>query len=109
VHAQVAPTLNFLNNNGLRYAVSFDEEPPQIVNIHAGESLPVWEKWVASNINKTTTEHKIAQPGHHVLKFWMVDAGVVLEKLIVDFGGVKASYLGPPESRIVPAAATSDR
>jgi hypothetical protein len=40
----------------------------------------------------------MARPGEHVLKFWRVDAGVVLEKLVIDAGGVTPSYLGPPAS-----------
>ena len=106
VQVFLAPTLNFHNDQGLRYAISFDDEPPQTVNIHAGENLQVWEKWVADNTNVTTTEHQLREPGQNVLKFWMVDPGIVLEKLVVDAGGVKPSYLGPPESTSWPAEAS---
>ena len=98
VQAFVSPTLNFTNGEGLRYAVSFDDQPPQLVNIHAGENLQAWEKWVADNANVTSSEHHLDKAGEHTLKFWMVDPGIVLQKLVVDTGGLQASYLGPPES-----------
>jgi len=44
------------------------------------------------------SKHAIARSGLHVLKFWMVDPGIVLQKLVVDAGGMRPSYLGPPES-----------
>jgi hypothetical protein len=98
VLALVAPTLNFHNNEGLRYAISFDDQPPQIVNVHAGENMRLWEKWVADNVNETRTNHKLDTPGAHTLKFWRVDPGIVLEKVIIHHGKLPASYLGPPES-----------
>jgi hypothetical protein len=53
---------------------------------------------VANNIIIKTTSHYIFQPGKHTIKYWMVDPGVVLQKLVVDFGTLKASYLGPQET-----------
>lgn len=94
----VSPTLNFHNTDGLKYAVSFDDAPPKIVNLHKDTSLHAWEKWVSDNIIETSSEHNIDKPGEHTLKFWFVDSGVVVQKLIIDTGGLKPSYLGPPES-----------
>jgi len=98
VEAILAPTLNFVPGRGLRYAISFDDQPPEIIDALARNSLADWEKSVADSVRKVTSTHILAGPGYHTLKFWMVDPGVVLQKLVVDVGGVKPSYLGPPES-----------
>ncbi len=104
VKVYVCPTQNFLNTEGLRYAVSFDDQAPQIINIHENETVPdwkyppYWNQAVMENIKLTTSEHILEEPGEHTLKFWMVDPGIVLQKIVIDAGGVKPSYLGPPES-----------
>lgn len=101
VQAYFSPTLNFHNDEeGLRYAVSFDDEAPQIISINNKvNTAGRWNGWVANNIIIQKTEHSILKPGRHTLKFWMVDPGVILQKLALDFGGIQPSYLGPPETK----------
>ena len=57
-----------------------------------------WEKCVEDNVRHSVTSFHLSDPGYHTLKIWMVDPGVILEKIVVNLGGVKPSYLGPPES-----------
>jgi hypothetical protein len=94
----VSPTQNFTGGEGLRYAVGFDNNKPEIVNIHADHSVAGWEKTVAENINKTSTKFSLEKPGKHILKFWMIDPGIVLQKIVVKTTNIGNSYLGPPES-----------
>ena len=104
VRAYLSPTLNFTGaSTGLRYAVSFDDEPPQVVNIQADTTLRAWERSVAESIIATVTTHTLSKPGPHVLKFWMVDPGVVLQKLVIEAKDIGSTYLGPPESFYRPA------
>lgn len=108
VWAFLSPRSNVLASPGLRYAVSFDDAQPQVVDIikaTGADSTAMnrqWEWTISDNVNRTATRHTIAGPGTHVLKFWMVDPTVVLQKLVVDTGGLRPSYLGPPESRRIP-------
>ncbi len=100
LQAYFSPTLNFHADEGLQYAVSIDNEAPQIISINKDDNNQrLWNDWVANNIIIRHTQHRISSPGKHVLKFWMVSPGVVLQKLVVDLGGVKQSYLGPPETK----------
>jgi hypothetical protein len=57
-----------------------------------------WARSVLDGVRKVVTTQEFLGKGAHVLKFWMIDPGVVLERVVVDFGGVRDSYLGPPES-----------
>jgi len=96
-------TLNFVQGRGLRYALSFDDQPLQIVtavpaDYTAMDGNPDWETTVKDGVRKVTTPFTLSKTGYHTLKFWMVDPGVVLQKLVVNLGGVQPSYLGPPES-----------
>jgi hypothetical protein len=98
VEAILVPTLDFVPGRGLRYAISLDDQPPQVIDVLAHNTLADWEKSVEDNVRTVKSTYILARPGYHTLKFWMVDSGVVLQKLVVDLGGVKPSYLGPPES-----------
>jgi hypothetical protein len=100
LQAYFSPTLNFHNDEGLRYAIAIDEELPQVISINKEDNnTRIWEGWVANNIIIKTTNHTISKPGKHTIKFWMMSPAIVLQKIVADLGGVKPSYLGPPETR----------
>ncbi len=105
VWAYLSPRAGVLPTAGLRYAVSIDDAPPQVVDLvkatgadHTAMNRQ-WERCTSDNVSLTATRHVIAEPGPHVLRFWMVDPTVVVQKLVVDTGGLRPSYLGPPESK----------
>jgi len=98
VNVHLSPTLNFHNNQGLRFGISFDDKPPQIINMHRNRTFLDWEESVRNNISIAASTHVVDEPGLYTLKFWAVDPGVVLQRIIVETRDVKPSYLGPPES-----------
>jgi hypothetical protein len=87
----------------LRFAVALDEAAPQLVELVVNDGGAGWAQGVLDNIRIATTKLKVSAPGAHTLRVFGLDAGVVLDKLVIDCGGLKPSYLGPPET------ATSDR
>jgi len=104
VEFHVAPSLDYQPERPLRFAVSFDDAPPQIIAI--GTDPNQWEPWgtaVGEGVRRVRSTHQIGKPGRHTLKVWAVTPGVVLERIVIDTGtarrpGVRPSYLGPVES-----------
>jgi hypothetical protein len=101
VYVGLAPNLPFIPGRDLRFAVSVDEGAPQmVVGIPRTHSVNArdWNgnvqdecRWVSANV-------QIPSTGYHTLKFWVVDPGITMQRIVVDLGGMKASYMGPPES-----------
>ena len=104
VEVHLAPTLNFKNGSGLKFALSVDDNEPQVINMHEGNEVPDWKyplwfnRAVSNSVMVEKSKHKVSTKGLHTLKIRMIDNGIVFQKIIIDNGGLKASYLGPPES-----------
>jgi hypothetical protein len=70
------------------------QDPPMI-----GDLPPGWNKAVQDCVwTKTLDLHEALQTGRHVIKVRLCNQNLLLEKLVVDLGGVRESYLGPPPS-----------
>ena len=96
----LSPTLNFNANKGLRYALSFDGGKEEIINFngHYDGSLG---KWQGERIIQSVTKMSVAGVGNRTLRVRALDPGIVFQKIIINFGGLKPSYLGAPESEYV--------
>jgi len=73
---------------------------------HGQDLPPGWGFAVADSVwgrigNYTTTRHNVTQAGAYKLRIWALMPSLIVQKVIVDLGGVRPSYLGPPESFLV--------
>jgi hypothetical protein len=100
--AYLVPTHPVSSGVGLRYAIGFDGQPPQLVAVGADLQIPsrAWSLNVLNSATVGTSTHEIKTAGKHVLRMYAVDSGVVLDKIVLDLGGLKPSYLGPSETRL---------
>ena len=87
-------------NEELRYGVSIDDIFMAQPTISSHEYSQSWSENVLKNCSIKKTTMKVAGPGRHTLKIHCGDAGVVLQKIVLDFGGMKRSFVGPPTTKV---------
>ncbi len=92
LHVDCLPTQPVGPDRGVRVAISLGNQPPRVLSVND------MQQSVLSNLRRWTTSLTIGAPGHHTLKVWMVDPGVVIDKLVLYTTKPKQSYFGPPES-----------
>jgi hypothetical protein len=114
----ISPALNYLGDyDPLEYAVSLAPQGGNAADVPVksvrpvgatvGSNMPAgWGTAVADNVwglrgGYTTTSFAVPREGAYTLRVWALMPGVVVQKILLDLGGVRASYLGPPESFLV--------
>ena len=87
-------TLNF-NSTGLRYVLSIDGQEKEInVNGHYKGELGQWQR--ESVIDSETILQ--LKGGKHTLTVRPLDNGLILQKILINLGGMHKSLLGPEET-----------
>lgn len=101
----LAPTFPFNGNRGQSIVVGLDGNE-QTINV---SELSKWIKdgyhdqnyqWESTRINlqKVPVNVQKTADGMHTLTLSPLDPGVIIERIVLDFGGSRKSYLGEPES-----------
>lgn len=105
VHVVVKSTLDFLNRGGHRYEVSLDGGAPVTVNFNADlldtpqYQYTVFYPTVARRVVEKTVRLPLRKDSmEHLLELRPLDPGIVFEKVVMDFGGYRPSYLFGAES-----------
>jgi hypothetical protein len=101
VIVHTAPTNPLTEDSRLPYAVGIDGGEPVKADMlpadfAAGESWH-WSESVMNNVHTHDTKHHLTA-GVHTLRFYVLHAAIVLQKLVITKDALPYSYFGPQES-----------
>jgi hypothetical protein len=77
------PTHPLVPDRGLRFAVGLDDAPPQVLICDVKDGSPEWAQGVLNNYVTVATRLNVPAAGEHALRIYGIDAGVVLEQLLI--------------------------
>ena len=103
LHVRLLPTHPLVTGRGLRLAIAIDDGTPLPLAVTTGfePKRAEWMERVLANATEATLKlPQLLTPGWHTVRLVAVDAGVVVDKIVLDLGGLPPSYDGPAETRL---------
>jgi len=103
VYTYVAPTFPLDTDkelHGARYGVMVDNSPVFLPDAWAYYYTTPWIQSILKNCRINKTSHYIGGPGKHTLKIYCAHPGVMLQKVVIDMGGLKNSSNGPEPTKV---------
>ena len=104
IHIVVKSTLDYLNKGGLTYSVQLDQGEVQTVNFNHNlnekkENIySIYYPTVARRVVESIVTLPVVEGEFHTLTIKPNDPAIIFEKIVVDAGGYKPSYLFMIES-----------
>lgn len=101
IMAYSAPSNPLTEEGRLPYAIAIDNDEPVVTNMlpqeFAAGISQHWSQSVLNNVHTHSTEHSLTA-GLHTLRFYVMDAALALQKLVISKATLPYSYFGPQES-----------
>lgn len=100
VYTYALPTFPTTKSDGTRFGVMIDDGDVKYISNDAKEYSGEWRDNVARNASIKSVTLNVNKPGRHTLKLICRDPGMIVQKIVIDLGGMKRSYLGPSPMRL---------
>ncbi len=100
VYVYALPVFPLSPSKGARYAISIDDIITYNHDITTKEYSDAWNENVLRNSAITESDIFITEPGKHTLKIMARSQGMVIQKVVIDLGGLKDSYTGPLSTKV---------
>ncbi|MEO8853806.1 MAG: glycosyl hydrolase 115 family protein [Ginsengibacter sp.] len=100
VYTYALPVFSLDDKHETRYGVGIDNGITTNAIAGSKEYMQSWKDNVLRNFSVYKSSLYIDKPGKHTLEIYCTDPGMVVEKIIIDLGGLKQSFLGPTSEKI---------
>lgn len=95
VYVYALPLFPVDSKHDTRYGIMIDDGMVQWMTTSAKEYSSQWRLNVFRNSAVSVINMNVGTPGKHTFKLFCADPGMIIQKIVIDFGGMKRSYLGP--------------
>lgn len=95
VYVYALPLFPIDSKHDTRYGIMIDDGMVQWLTTSSKEYSGQWKLNVFRNSAVSAITMNVGKPGKHTFKLICADPGMIIQKVVMDFGGLKRSYLGP--------------
>lgn len=96
VYVYSVPFFPLYNGKSTAFGVSVDQQKPVVIKNEPKEFSKEWKDQVLQNSFVSSVKFPVKKVlGKHTLSLICGDPGVIIQKVVIDWGGLQKTYIGP--------------